>query len=411
MRNHDSPVNMVENTGDSAGTASAQTVHQRLIQNLFDTAGATLGLGVFVACIVALSIWRTTGQNGVVLWLAMVVTITTARLVMLAFFKHRLRPDNADPIGRLYAASAFISGIAWSLIVAFDDPLHPVGVRLMILVTLVGVPVASLGSNAVFRPVFFAFSAPFYLALLFWSWTQFPQMAAEFSLLATIYAELVAVVAWRYGASLRLGLVREAENNTLLTEIGKMHDELHNLAYRDSLTGLSNRRAFEARMNELLQGNQREQPLALMLIDVDNFKWINDTLGHGAGDTTLIELSRRIEHTSRQRDRIISSTINTARIGGDEFIVIFHLDSAAEIEPLALRILDALSVPLTFREETFQPSVSIGIAVIPDHGEDLDKLLHAADQAMYKAKASGGGCFSIADSENAESTTASGNAH
>ncbi len=110
-------------------------------------------------------------------------------------------------------------------------------------------------------------------------------------------------------------------------------------------------------------------------------------MGHEAGDQLLKEVSNRISSSSRQSELIAQSHAEAARIGGDEFVIMYHLDSAeSEIHELAERILHDISEPLALNNTIFKPSVSIGVALAPQHATKIKELLHLADKAMYSAK-------------------------
>ena len=371
-------------------------VQQRLIRHLFESARSTLLIGLLVACVVFYAVWRTTGSSHIALWLVGVVVVTVLRLMSLSVLQRRLGDREARVIGYAYAATAFVAGSTWAAIALFDSPSHPVGARLMILLTLVSMPVASLSSNATHLPAYYAFTLPIFTSMFYWAWTLIPEMAFEFTLLALSYIALVSIMANRYNQNLKRSLIREIENEMLLHEVNSMNEELHRLAYQDPLTGLSNRRSFEESTNLLIRRRRNTDQLALMLIDLDKFKSINDTLGHAAGDAVLIELSRRIAHNSRISEVVAQTQMDAARIGGDEFIVVYRLDASIPVEPLATRILEALMAPMAFGNEMCNPCVSIGIAIAPTHANELESLLRAADAAMYAAKSAGGGRFVIA---------------
>lgn len=371
-------------------------VDRRLIHSLFDSATPTLTVGLLVACVVFLAVWRNTGRDTIAFWLVAVASVTVVRLLMIPWLRRNLDSAHVRRIGLFYAGTAFIAGLTWAAAILFDDPGHPIGVRLMILIMVVGMPIASLSSNAVYRPAYFAFAGPIFASLFYWAWWKIPDMALEFTLFAFLYTVLTSIMAMRFHHNLRRSLMRDIENELLLHEVNTMNSELQRMAYKDSLTGLSNRRSFEETTAELLARLRKGDTLALMLIDMDNFKLINDTLGHAAGDAALIELSRRIEDNSRLREMVAHTQMGTARIGGDEFIALYRLDPGSSIEPVAARILDALTEPMVFERQRYQPGVSIGIALAPQNGEDVDELLRAADHAMYAAKGAGGGQFVIA---------------
>lgn len=388
----------------------ANTVDRRLIHNLFHSTPPTLLLGLLAACVLAYVVWHTTGLAGAGYWLLLVAAITALRLSMMPALRRRLHDGNVRRIGIVSAVSAFANGGAWALIALFDDPGHAIETRLMILITLIGMPIAAMSSTAIYRPVFYAFATPIFGSMVLWSWYHLPDLMLEYSVLFTAYATLVFILAYRYNEMLRTSLMRDIENELLLREVGKMNDELQRLAYQDSLTGLSNRRSFEETTDQLLQRRRSHDVLALMLIDMDKFKWINDNLGHAAGDAALVELSRRIEKNSRVREMIVHAPVGAARIGGDEFVALYLLDAGSSIEPIATRILHALMKPMRFEQEEYRPGVSMGIALAPQHGETLDSLLRAADAAMYRAKQAGGGRYVIATPPVADTTAGAADA-
>lgn len=155
-------------------------------------------------------------------------------------------------------------------------------------------------------------------------------------------------------------------------------------ASHDALTGLANRARLQVFMNDAIKGaDRRGEKLALLLLDLDGFKDINDSLGHDQGDRLLCEIAERLRGQVREGDL-------TARIGGDEFCLLL-LDDAGILRAseVAQRCLDALNAPVHLSGTTARPRASIGIALYPDHAETAADLLKAADTAMYAAKGAG----------------------
>ncbi len=169
-------------------------------------------------------------------------------------------------------------------------------------------------------------------------------------------------------------------------------------AYYDSLTGLPNRQLFKDRLEQQLALSRRgDNGCALLFIDLDRFKNVNDSLGHSAGDELLKAAANRLASTLRESDTL-------ARIGGDEFTVIAPDMSAREATALAGRIQDALTKPLDIQGVACVVQASIGVALFPHDGVNAEMLIRNADTAMYRAKAAGGGTvafFEEAMSENA----------
>ena len=158
---------------------------------------------------------------------------------------------------------------------------------------------------------------------------------------------------------------------------------LHRQATHDALTGLPNRVLLNDRLDRALREAARSgERVALLVMDLDQFKEINDALGHDSGDRLLIALSRRLEHVLRDADTI-------ARLGGDEFAILLTTDaSRAGAVTVARRVTAALEKPFDMEGLSLQTNASIGIALFPDHGTDAEELAKRADVAMYVAKRS-----------------------
>jgi diguanylate cyclase (GGDEF)-like protein/PAS domain S-box-containing protein len=161
-------------------------------------------------------------------------------------------------------------------------------------------------------------------------------------------------------------------------------NNLQFFASHDSLTGLFNRTMFAERLQQALaQAQRHERALALLFIDLDGFKVINDTLGHNAGDAFLIEIAARLRSILREGDVI-------ARIGGDEFVVLIEeFADATHAAEVAKKILETVSKPFVVQNREFSVTASIGVAVYPEDGEETQQLLKSADIAMYRAKEGG----------------------
>lgn len=171
-------------------------------------------------------------------------------------------------------------------------------------------------------------------------------------------------------------------------EILRQKQNLAKQAYYDTLTALPNRVLFYDRLSQAITKSKRtNKEFAIMFIDLDNFKEVNDTLGHDTGDLVLIEIAMRLKDSLRGVDTV-------ARLAGDEFLVMIEdIDSKGSVKNIAQKLLNSLSKVLTIDENELYITSSIGVSLYPDHTQDPKVLVKHADQAMYKAKNSGKNSF------------------
>ena len=180
------------------------------------------------------------------------------------------------------------------------------------------------------------------------------------------------------GKSVILSVARD------ITERKRAERQLAYIATHDALTGLPNRVLFNDRLNlALAQAERHQQKLAVLLLDLDRFKDINDTLGHSIGDEFLRVAGKRLKALLRKSDTL-------ARMGGDEFLFlvteIAQSDNATEV---ARKILESFREPFAVEDQELRTTASIGVTIFPDDGADSDTLLKNADIAMYSAKQKG----------------------
>lgn len=197
----------------------------------------------------------------------------------------------------------------------------------------------------------------------------------------------------------RLSTIDGSEALCLLRDITERKEyerRIHQLAYFDSLTGLANRRGFMERLErEIHRADQNDWRLAVLFLDLDRFKSINDTLGHAAGDAVLQQAAERLRTITRPGDTVSRDTSDlggaeSARLGGDEFTVVLpRIVRAEDALPIADRIRHSMSAPFLVGGQSLSLTTSIGIAVFPDDGSDAATLVKHADTAMYDAKANG----------------------
>jgi diguanylate cyclase (GGDEF)-like protein/PAS domain S-box-containing protein len=178
-----------------------------------------------------------------------------------------------------------------------------------------------------------------------------------------------------------------------ITERQRAEQRIAYMAHHDSLTGLPNRVRFRARMEESLKRSRRDEMVAALCLDLDNFKSVNDTLGHGVGDRLLQLVAERLTAQLRDNDTV-------ARLGGDEFAILqTGIATPEDAGALAARLVTAIGAPYEVDGHTVSVGLSIGIALSPTDGEDCDRLLKGADMALYRSKTEGRGTYCFFEAE------------
>lgn len=163
-----------------------------------------------------------------------------------------------------------------------------------------------------------------------------------------------------------------------IIERKKFEEQLHALSHKDELTGIANRRQFMKRLSEEIR--RTNNTFALLFIDLDHFKQINDSYGHDYGDLILIHVARRAQKCLQEADLF-------ARLGGDEFVTLLKDFSSPEhVFAIAKAMIHALSKPYHIKDTVLSVGASIGISLYPQHGSEIEELLKKADDALYKAK-------------------------
>jgi len=213
----------------------------------------------------------------------------------------------------------------------------------------------------------------------------------------------------RYPRSLTITGVRDRSTNQLthflamfsdITERKRAEADIQHLAYHDTLTGLANRFSLTARLQQSVADARRNgYQLAVMFLDLDRFKHINDSLGHSVGDELLKQVAQRLRAAVRETDIV-------ARLGGDEFVVVLQaLGGPGDAAHIAAKLLERLSTPYAVQDNELHTTPSIGISLFPDDCTDPDVLMRNADTAMYHAKAAGRARFQFYTDEMNRSAT------
>ncbi|MGU3363027.1 diguanylate cyclase domain-containing protein [Methylobacterium sp. M6A4_1b] len=345
-----------------AGRDVPEEIRTALIASLFGTlpifAGGvlnTLAVSTLLACRIP--------QPSFLLWCALEFSICLARLLVLVIAQRAAVARRRTPTD-LY----ILLGLAWAASVGYGTFISLASGD-WVAATLACLSAAAMVGGISFRN----FGAPRLAGAMIVLTLGSCCLAAPFTgepLLLITFLQIPFYLASMSAAGFRL-------NRMLVATMQAERDQAFR-AQHDSLTGLLNR----AGLAEAITA-RRDGLAALLYLDLDGFKAINDTHGHGTGDQLLQAVAERLREGARPRDVV-------ARIGGDEFVVLTDILAPAALIAFSERIVSQICVPFTLSpDRTVTVGVSIGIALAPEHGTDLTSLLSAADQALYAAKGSG----------------------
>lgn len=293
-----------------------------------------------------------------IIWFLLELVICLARFIVLVHAHRAARAYRHTPTDL-----HLLLAVTWSLSVGLGVAISLINGD-WVITTLACLSAAAMVGGICFRN----FSAPRLAAAMI-----------LFSLGPIIYLTAISAAAFRL--------------NKMLISVMHSERESDYLARHDTLTGLWNRAGYVNALERKLADRQDRGSFALLFIDLDDFKPINDTFGHAAGDMLLTMVAESL-------CRILPATDVIARMGGDEFTVLANDVTAEQTLAIGHQIIDAVTMPYTLDQDIrVSVGVSVGIAMSPDHGAETEELLTIADAALYQAKSSGKSCCRIADAE------------
>lgn len=352
-----------------AGPNAPDDVREAMVGNLFASLPIYWG-GVVNTLAVSAAIAAYMQTAPFIAWFVLEVVICVARFAVLVTARHAALEQRPTPTDL-----HLLLALPWSLNVGYGVFISLTSGN-WIVATLACLSAAGMAGGICFR----AFSAP-----------RFAATMLTLSLGPFIPAVLIAGEPLLYVVLLEIPLYLTAmtlaayQLNKMLVVTMRAERENDRRARHDSLTGLANRagltEAVSERMTLIAHGEGGD--FSVLFLDLDKFKNVNDTLGHAAGDRLLKQVSGRLSAVMRTRDVV-------ARLGGDEFIVLVDGVTPDEALEMGLRIIKAISADYDLGDGiTASVGVSVGIAMAPQHGEDIDTLLAVADAALYEAKSAG----------------------
>ncbi|MCW8907193.1 MAG: diguanylate cyclase, partial [Sedimenticola sp.] len=383
-----------------------------------------------ISVLLTISLWSALPHHYLLLWNLLVLCCVSLRSYILLL--HEKVPKRYSPAlwGRSYTLATLLVGTAWgsmTLLMLTSDALFVHYVIFLVIFGTISVAVAVLAARL---PAFFAYVLPQSGLLITVLLIQDTQWSLLLTLATVIYTGLISATARNMNWQIRHSIELETHNQSLVTHLSReveqrrsaqqaleqhkaqlevevdrrtrqltrtnrelqkevttrqqAEENLKHLAHHDTLTGLPNRLLLDARLDHAISRAKRNQArLAVLFLDLDNFKHINDSLGHVAGDILLQQVTERLLDTTREEDTI-------ARLGGDEFVILVEeVRETNDLVYLSQKLLDRVNERFEINGESLFVGCSIGISLFPEDGDRPEELLRNADAAMYRTKDEG----------------------
>jgi len=326
-------------------------------------------------------------------WYTFFLFITLLRLFLVNTFLRTKMPETHLTLWcYLFIIGAFLSGISWGIIgsplLLPNDSLQ----EALIMIILAGVCAGSVPAFAPVRRAALAFLIPAMLPLIIGFITTKDSIYLFLTLTLSAFFTYLVTLIFKTHQIIRDSIQLQFENDDLLKHLSdaKSQLELSNIrlkqdATHDPLTHVANRSLFETNFEAAIKMAAAEHKiLALLYLDLDKFKEVNDKHGHDAGDQLLLIVVARLKNILRERDIV-------SRLGGDELTIILeNIENVQAIADVAERVCEVIREPIMLKDAAVQVYASIGISIFPIDGDDMNTLLRVADRAMYYVKDHGG---------------------
>lgn len=366
----------------------AQTVWARSVSTVLTNAGIS-------ASAYALIFFRQdTGQEGIY-WLGLIYLSLLFRFGISRYIKHfDLNRKNPEASLSLITLGSCSSGLAWGSLPFILPNFNAFSLDAGLYLMMLGISIGSVLLGVGYRWVSVAFSTPIHLAVI----VSVVSTGGISGIIVALNVVVLTIILHRScqnsERSFLESITRKLEATALATSLTAAHSEmlqanarLELLASCDPLTGLANRSAFNSTLaNAIQEARDTEGKIGLLVVDLDRFKHVNDTMGHKAGDSLLTEFAQRLRNSLPPGNTFI------ARLGGDEFaVIVTGNDAVLEATRSADIILRQVRKPFLLSGQNCSVGTSVGLAVYPDHATQADELFVSADMALYRSKEQGRG--------------------
>lgn len=349
-------------------------------------------LGMFTAIITAIILWKVANHPLLTAWLIVMITVYALRLTTtLLFFRTPISDALTETWVHRYIFWTFLAGVSWGSLAFLLNPAWPAAYQVVLFVVYTGLIAGAFNANSSVFIAFPAFYVPIVIPLMIVMLGMRDEAFYALALLFVIYISLMYISSLRFYNQLTYTLKLRFENESMAQELSKSNEKLVHLADIDGLTQIYNRRSLNRFLSAEWNRHYRNQkPLSLLFIDIDYFKQYNDTYGHEAGDSCLIQIAQILQRNAKRSSDI------AARYGGEEFAIILPEASTAEAFEIAQKIISCLkelSISHSGSYISEYVTMSIGVStLIPQQPDNMETLLTSADKALYEAKNCGRNC-------------------
>ncbi len=356
-------------------------VRAEKLQLLFDQSFPAIPLSLLVAILMSAILWPVQSPSVLLIWLLLVAVIAIARIVLFFLYWHS-EPKGEQTLDweKPYFITLTMATLAWGVGIIFVLPDSSLLHQSVVYFFLIGMAGGAISVYSAHRSMTLVTLSILLLPTTLWLFVQGNPVLTGMAIGGVIF--FISIL--RSGKVLSLKL---NQSFLLAHELKMAKEEAEKLASVDELSGLDNRRAFYEKGNVLVEYCQRNgKLLALIVMDVDQFKAINDSYGHVAGDEAIRHIGRLLKSNIRKSDI-------GARVGGEEFAILLEISDHDGAEHLANKLLSVInSTPVEFNDQSFSISASFGVSVCDC---SLEMLFKRADDALYRAKGAGRGCVVV----------------
>ncbi len=360
------------------------TIEKSLLEQLFAANQRTLASSAFIAVVLAYAQRKSVPNLIILTWLSLILITIFVRYVITRNQKNNPINDAKGIYKRLiqFRVGVITSAFAWGMTSVLFYPLGDLQQQMFIIFILTGLVAGGIVSYSVDIVSAVSYTLLILIPILIRLFTDDGEISYTMGVSGIVFLIFMLM-------SIRNINLNFLENITLRHEAVDRENEIKQLAFYDPLTNLPNRRLLLDRLDHALSSSARSGKRgALLFLDLDNFKMLNDTLGHDMGDLLLKKVAERLLQCVRKSDTV-------ARLGGDEFIIMLEdLSDAPEeavkqVQKVADLIIETLNIPYMLDTVDHSSTASIGVALFGDHGNSHEELLKHADIAMYQAKRAG----------------------